>query len=120
MTKQSSQQQVEALVAGAEAAAVNKLSAAVQSPHAGDQAPGGVAHAVKQSGIQTAILQGLLARFGPMAARAALGFIAERYGDQIESFLNEYSSQIEAIVGPAQWSAIRSVLSVFLPGNLTA
>jgi hypothetical protein len=120
MAKQANQQQVEALVAGAEAAAVNRLSAAVQSPQAGDQAPGGVAHAVKQAGIQTAILQGLLARFGPLAARAALGFIAERYGNQIEAFLVDHASQVEAIVGPEQWAAIRSVLSVFLPDNISA
>lgn len=120
MTNQSHQQQVESLVAAAESAAVNRLSAAVQASRPEDQAPGGVAHAVKQAGIQTAILQGLVARFGPLAARAALSFIAERYGDQIQSFLDQYSSQVEAIVGADQWATIRTVLSVFLPGNASA
>jgi hypothetical protein len=120
MTEQANQPQVEALVAGAEAAACKRLSAAVQSTHPGDQAPGGVAHAVKQSGIQSAVLSGLLARFGPLAARAALGFITERYGDQIRSFLDQHSSQVEAVVGPDQWASIQTVLAVFLPDNISA
>jgi hypothetical protein len=120
MSNQTNQPRVEALVAGAEAAACKRLSAAVQSTHPSDQAPGGVAHAVRQSGIQSAVLSGLIARFGPLAARAALGFISERYGEQIRSFLDQHSSQVEAVVGPDQWATIQTVLSVFLPDNVAA
>jgi hypothetical protein len=116
----TNQQRVEALVSGAEAAVVSRLTDAIGAAQQGDQAPGGVAHAVKQSGIQSAVLQGLLIRFGPLAARAALGFITERYGDQIRSFLDQHSSQVEAIVGAEQWASISAVLSVFLPDNVSA
>lgn len=116
----NNQMHAEELLAGAEAAAVNRLSEAAQASRAEDQAPGGVAHAVKQAGMSTAVMQAMLARFGPLAARAALGFISERYGPQIEGFLSQNSSKIEAVVGPEQWATIRTVLSVFLPGNIEA
>lgn len=111
MTKQTD---VERIVAGAEAAAVERLSEAANP----NNAPAEAAHAIRQSGLQGDVLKVVLARFGPLAARAALGYVAEEYGPTIQQFLKSHDDQIGSTIGPEEWARVKSVLSVFLPGNL--
>lgn len=105
----------QSIIEGAESATTDRLSAAIDQPHT---APAGVLATAKQNGLHSAVFKSLLIRFGPIAARAALGYVAEKYGAQIQSFISEYDEKIGVIVGAEKWGEIKSVLAVFTPGAI--